>query len=241
MEGWGNGCGELEDLLGGLEDQGWCLACGVYGHTVAICPFQDEEEKQERKAGRRSRKRKGRGKLQQQQQPLQQQEDDNGWEVYIVNLVAEFCPGCGAYGHTLAICPTQYKDGEPKHPVPRGGSLCIQRPEGGSPCIQHPEGGSQCIQCPEGGSPCIQRPEGGSPCIQHPGLQQQRKNSCCLCLHHQEQSSKSCLCLRHLHRQEQSSRSCLCLRHLHQQRVNACSASAAVGGQLTAPSSTSRG
>ncbi|MGH0154860.1 UNVERIFIED_CONTAM: hypothetical protein FKN15_064836 [Acipenser sinensis] len=67
MEGWSwrNGSGELENLLGGLEEQGWCLACGVYGHTVAICPFQDEEEEpaQERKAGRRSRKRRGRGCL----------------------------------------------------------------------------------------------------------------------------------------------------------------------------------
>ncbi|MGH0169253.1 UNVERIFIED_CONTAM: hypothetical protein FKN15_056446 [Acipenser sinensis] len=97
---WRNGCGELKDLLGGLEDQGWCLACGVYGHTVAICPFQDEEEEpaQERKAGRRSRKRRRRGKMQQQQQPQQQQEEvgDDGWEVYITNLVAELCPGCGA-------------------------------------------------------------------------------------------------------------------------------------------------
>ncbi|MGH0121776.1 UNVERIFIED_CONTAM: hypothetical protein FKN15_075524 [Acipenser sinensis] len=88
---------------------------GVYGHTVVICPFQDEEEEpaQERKARRRSRKRRGRGKLQQQQQPQQQQEiGEDGWEVYIVNLVAELCPGCGAYGHTLAICPTQYEEGE---------------------------------------------------------------------------------------------------------------------------------
>ncbi|MGH0119235.1 UNVERIFIED_CONTAM: hypothetical protein FKN15_029604 [Acipenser sinensis] len=52
--------GELEDLLGGLEDQGWCLTCGMYGHMVAICPFQEEEPDQERKAGRRSRMRRGR-------------------------------------------------------------------------------------------------------------------------------------------------------------------------------------
>ncbi|RXM31700.1 hypothetical protein EOD39_6750 [Acipenser ruthenus] len=41
MEGWRDGCRDLEDLLGGLEDQGWCMACGVYGHKVALCPFQD--------------------------------------------------------------------------------------------------------------------------------------------------------------------------------------------------------
>ncbi|MGH0120352.1 UNVERIFIED_CONTAM: hypothetical protein FKN15_067737 [Acipenser sinensis] len=44
MEGWRDGCRDLEDLFGGLEDQGWCIACGVYGHTVVICPFQGEEE-----------------------------------------------------------------------------------------------------------------------------------------------------------------------------------------------------
>ncbi|MGH0137860.1 UNVERIFIED_CONTAM: hypothetical protein FKN15_067978 [Acipenser sinensis] len=57
MEGWRDGCRDLEDLLGGIEDQGWCMACGVYGHTVAICPFQGEEEEepaQERKVGRRT-------------------------------------------------------------------------------------------------------------------------------------------------------------------------------------------
>ncbi|MGH0138423.1 UNVERIFIED_CONTAM: hypothetical protein FKN15_041094 [Acipenser sinensis] len=65
-----DGCWDLEDLLGGLEDQGWCLVCGVYGHTMAICPFQggEEEPAQERKVGRRSRKRRGRGKLQQQEE-----------------------------------------------------------------------------------------------------------------------------------------------------------------------------
>ncbi|MGH0144542.1 UNVERIFIED_CONTAM: hypothetical protein FKN15_003583 [Acipenser sinensis] len=114
MEGWSwrNGSGELENLLGGLEEQGWCLACGVYGHTVAICPFQDEEEEpaQERKAGRRSRKGRGRGKLQQQPQQQQEEIEEDGWEMYVVNLVAELCPGCGAYGHTLAICPTQYEE-----------------------------------------------------------------------------------------------------------------------------------
>ncbi|MGH0172606.1 UNVERIFIED_CONTAM: hypothetical protein FKN15_069581 [Acipenser sinensis] len=111
---WRNGSGELENLLGGLEEQGWCLACGVYGHTVAICPFQDEEEEpaQERKAGRRSRKGRGRGKLQQQPQQQQEEIEEDGWEMYVVNLVAELCPGCGAYGHTLAICPTQYEETE---------------------------------------------------------------------------------------------------------------------------------
>ncbi|MGH0125689.1 UNVERIFIED_CONTAM: hypothetical protein FKN15_071737 [Acipenser sinensis] len=54
MEGWRDGCWNLEDLLGGLEDQGWCLACGVYGHTVKICPFQEEEEEEPAQVGRRT-------------------------------------------------------------------------------------------------------------------------------------------------------------------------------------------
>ncbi|MGH0114823.1 UNVERIFIED_CONTAM: hypothetical protein FKN15_055550 [Acipenser sinensis] len=73
MEGWRDGCRNLEDLLGGLEDQGWCLACGVYGHTLKICPFQEEEEEEPAQVGRRSKKRRGKGKLQQQQQQPQQQ------------------------------------------------------------------------------------------------------------------------------------------------------------------------
>ncbi|MGH0165995.1 UNVERIFIED_CONTAM: hypothetical protein FKN15_064259 [Acipenser sinensis] len=86
MEGWRDGCRDLENLLGGLEDQGWCLACEVYGHTVAICPFQGEEEEepaQERKVGR-SRKRRRKGKLQQQQQQPQQQQEEvgnDGWKT----------------------------------------------------------------------------------------------------------------------------------------------------------------
>ncbi|MGH0187647.1 UNVERIFIED_CONTAM: hypothetical protein FKN15_025968 [Acipenser sinensis] len=155
MEGWRNGCVELEDLLGGLEDQGWCLTCGVYGHMVAICPFQDEEEElaQERKVGRRIRKRRGRGKLQQQQQPQQQQEDDDGWDVYIVNLVVELCPGCGAYGPTLAICPTQYEGGESKHPAPRGGEHEHPAPRGGEHMHPAPRRGEPVHPVPRRGEP----------------------------------------------------------------------------------------
>ncbi|MGH0166368.1 UNVERIFIED_CONTAM: hypothetical protein FKN15_055494 [Acipenser sinensis] len=54
-----------------------------------------------------------RGKLQ-QQQPQQQQKKvwDDGWEAIIRNLAVELCPGCGAYGHMLAIYPTQYEEEE---------------------------------------------------------------------------------------------------------------------------------
>ncbi|MGH0140377.1 UNVERIFIED_CONTAM: hypothetical protein FKN15_038727 [Acipenser sinensis] len=36
--------GGLEDLLGGLEDQGWCLACRDFRHKVVCYPFQVEEK-----------------------------------------------------------------------------------------------------------------------------------------------------------------------------------------------------
>ncbi|MGH0143209.1 UNVERIFIED_CONTAM: hypothetical protein FKN15_019785 [Acipenser sinensis] len=78
MESWRDSCWNLEDLLRGLEDQGWCLACGVYGHTVAICPFQEEEEEEPAQVGRRIKKRRGKGKLQQQPQQQQEEVGDDG-------------------------------------------------------------------------------------------------------------------------------------------------------------------
>ncbi|MGH0166945.1 UNVERIFIED_CONTAM: hypothetical protein FKN15_051745 [Acipenser sinensis] len=218
---WHEGHYQVEDLLGGLEDQGWCRACRVYGHTVAICPFQDEEEEpaQERKAGRRSRKRRGRGKLQQQQQPQQQQKEigEDGWEVYITNVVAELCPSCGAYGHTLAVCPMQYEEGEREHPAPRRGEReSVQRPDGGSPCVQ----------CPEGGNLGGHSQRGEGPQVQNLGLQQQRVNACwfrlsrrgrtaCPSHFHQQRVNT---CLFHLSRRGRTA----CPSHLHQQRVNTC-------------------
>ncbi|MGH0117126.1 UNVERIFIED_CONTAM: hypothetical protein FKN15_030971 [Acipenser sinensis] len=52
----------LEDFFGGLEEEGWCLACGEFGHLVACCPFQEEEDllpaqKRKRRRGGRSRRR----------------------------------------------------------------------------------------------------------------------------------------------------------------------------------------
>ncbi|MGH0137363.1 UNVERIFIED_CONTAM: hypothetical protein FKN15_040232 [Acipenser sinensis] len=54
--------GGLEDFFGGLEEEGWCLACGEFGHLVACCPFQEEEDllpaqKRKRRRGGRSRRR----------------------------------------------------------------------------------------------------------------------------------------------------------------------------------------
>ncbi|MGH0140730.1 UNVERIFIED_CONTAM: hypothetical protein FKN15_072078 [Acipenser sinensis] len=88
------------DLLGGLEDPGWCLAYGVYRHMVFIYPFQEEEE-EEPAQERKVRRRRGKGRLQQQQQqhPQQQQEEVGDDD-------------CGEYGHMLAICPMQYEEEE---------------------------------------------------------------------------------------------------------------------------------
>ncbi|MGH0132979.1 UNVERIFIED_CONTAM: hypothetical protein FKN15_020897 [Acipenser sinensis] len=36
-----------------------------------------------------------------------QEEADDDWELFLKMLAAELCPGCGAYGQTVAICPTQ--------------------------------------------------------------------------------------------------------------------------------------
>ncbi|MGH0126204.1 UNVERIFIED_CONTAM: hypothetical protein FKN15_026678 [Acipenser sinensis] len=88
--------------------------------------------------------RKQRKQQQQQQQQLQhpscmpgwkkdsleqELEDDEDWKSFVRSLAAELCPGCGAYGHTLAICPTQYEEeeelaprrGEHERPAPRRG------------------------------------------------------------------------------------------------------------------------
>ncbi|MGH0116580.1 UNVERIFIED_CONTAM: hypothetical protein FKN15_014780 [Acipenser sinensis] len=43
---------------------------------------------------------------------LAQEEVDDNWELFLKGLAAELCPGCGAYGHTVAICPTQYEEEE---------------------------------------------------------------------------------------------------------------------------------
>ncbi|MGH0115830.1 UNVERIFIED_CONTAM: hypothetical protein FKN15_054186 [Acipenser sinensis] len=58
---WNRWDGGLEDLLGGLEEEGWCLACGESGHQVACCPFQEEGDllparKRKRRRGGRSRR-----------------------------------------------------------------------------------------------------------------------------------------------------------------------------------------
>ncbi|MGH0162990.1 UNVERIFIED_CONTAM: hypothetical protein FKN15_061390 [Acipenser sinensis] len=54
---------------------------------------------------------------------LAQEEADDNWELFLKGVAAELCPSCGAYGHTVAICPTQYEEEE----------LPLQEPEGEEP------------------------------------------------------------------------------------------------------------
>ncbi|MGH0188809.1 UNVERIFIED_CONTAM: hypothetical protein FKN15_031498 [Acipenser sinensis] len=97
MEGWSwrDGCQDLEDLLGDLEDQGWCLACGEFGHPVVRCPYQEGEEDraQERKVRRKQRK----GKRKAERPPLP-------------------CPP--AEDECLLVFPPQPKWEEPERPQP---------------------------------------------------------------------------------------------------------------------------
>ncbi|MGH0148950.1 UNVERIFIED_CONTAM: hypothetical protein FKN15_051443 [Acipenser sinensis] len=98
MEGWSwsDGCQDLEDLLGDLEDQGWCLACGEFGHPVVRYPYQEGEEElaQERKVRRKQRK----GKRKADRPPLP-------------------CPP--AEGECLLVLPPQPKWEEPECPLPK--------------------------------------------------------------------------------------------------------------------------
>ncbi|MGH0116901.1 UNVERIFIED_CONTAM: hypothetical protein FKN15_040890 [Acipenser sinensis] len=58
---------------------------------------------------------------------------DDGWESVARHLAAELCPGCGEYGHTVAICPSQYRE-EPERPAPEW-----EEPERPAPEWEEPE------------------------------------------------------------------------------------------------------
>ncbi|MGH0134171.1 UNVERIFIED_CONTAM: hypothetical protein FKN15_016622 [Acipenser sinensis] len=115
---------------------------------------------------------------------LAQEEEDGSWELFLKGLAAELCPGCGAYGHTVAICPTQYEEEElplqeleeeepvcpvsggeepvcpvsggeePVCPV-SGGEEPVCPVSGGEEPVCPVEGRSQCILCLEGRSQCV--------------------------------------------------------------------------------------
>ncbi|MGH0143113.1 UNVERIFIED_CONTAM: hypothetical protein FKN15_035338 [Acipenser sinensis] len=115
MEGWRDGCRDLEDLLGGLEDQGWCMACGVQGHTVAICPFQGEKEEE--------------------QQPgcyccAEPGHSSTNCPWYPLGQLPQRCPICGGE-HLVAHCPVHQQreeQGLPQSPPPAGGGRLLLPP-----------------------------------------------------------------------------------------------------------------
>ncbi|MGH0142228.1 UNVERIFIED_CONTAM: hypothetical protein FKN15_019868 [Acipenser sinensis] len=83
---------------------------------------------------------------------LAQEEVDDNWELFLKGLAAELCPGCGAYGHTVAICPTQYEE-EEELPLQTEGRRRRQR---GRKTWEEEEWCTQCMQygheehhCPE--------------------------------------------------------------------------------------------
>ncbi|MGH0114541.1 UNVERIFIED_CONTAM: hypothetical protein FKN15_020452 [Acipenser sinensis] len=60
---------------------------------------------------RRLKRRMGRKSCKKQQKRRQQQQLPPG-DVGPRYVVDEWCPGCGEFGHTMAICPTQYQEEE---------------------------------------------------------------------------------------------------------------------------------
>ncbi|MGH0125653.1 UNVERIFIED_CONTAM: hypothetical protein FKN15_028205 [Acipenser sinensis] len=127
-----------------MEEEEWCTYCHRFRHEEESCPAVDrdtDEERDEPEVPLCPAPRRGRGKLQQYLQQQQEEVRDDGWEVYVINLVAELCPGCGAYGHTLAICPTQYEEGECEHPAPRRGEREHPPPRRGEPVHPAPRRG----------------------------------------------------------------------------------------------------
>ncbi|MGH0125907.1 UNVERIFIED_CONTAM: hypothetical protein FKN15_026456 [Acipenser sinensis] len=54
----------------------------------------------------------GRKSCRKQQKRQQQQQQLPPGDVCPIYIVDEWCPGCGEFGHTVAICPTQYQGEE---------------------------------------------------------------------------------------------------------------------------------
>ncbi|MGH0120779.1 UNVERIFIED_CONTAM: hypothetical protein FKN15_027145 [Acipenser sinensis] len=72
----------------------------------------------------------------------------------------EWCPGCGAYGHTLALCPMQDEEEEPllPRPMPEG-----EEPERPTPEWEEPERPTPKWEEPEHPTPEWEEPERPTP------------------------------------------------------------------------------
>ncbi|MGH0130865.1 UNVERIFIED_CONTAM: hypothetical protein FKN15_043887 [Acipenser sinensis] len=91
---------------------------------------------------------------------LSQEEEDGSWELFLKGLAAELCPGCGAYGHAVAICPTQYEEEElplqeleeeePVCPV-SGGEEPVCPVSGGEEPVRPVSGGEEPVRPVSGG------------------------------------------------------------------------------------------
>ncbi|MGH0115061.1 UNVERIFIED_CONTAM: hypothetical protein FKN15_074580 [Acipenser sinensis] len=142
MKGWRDGCRDLEELLGRLEDQGWCLACGVYGHTVAVCPFQEEEEEPAQMRKVRRRRQRGGNVRRKQREP-------------------RWCTMCNAYGHEDKDCPEQEpEEEEPVCPL-SGGEEPVCPLSGGEEPVRPVSGGEEPVRPVSGGEEPVRPVSGG--------------------------------------------------------------------------------
>ncbi|MGH0165071.1 UNVERIFIED_CONTAM: hypothetical protein FKN15_048321 [Acipenser sinensis] len=128
----------------------------------APAPEWEQPERPQPKRGEsvHPQSRRGRGQLQQQQQQ-QEEVGDDGWEVYVINLVAVLSPGCGAYGHMLAICPTQYEEARASS-AQKGGARASSARKGGSRASSARKGGSRASSTRKGGARASSARKGGS-------------------------------------------------------------------------------
>ncbi|MGH0125411.1 UNVERIFIED_CONTAM: hypothetical protein FKN15_068961 [Acipenser sinensis] len=101
---------------------------------------------------------------------LAQEEEDDSWELFLKGLAEELCPGCWAYGHTVAICPTQYDEEElplqepeeegPVGPV-SGGEEPVRPVSEGEEPVRSVSGGEEPVRPVSGGEEPVRPVSGG--------------------------------------------------------------------------------
>ncbi|MGH0123716.1 UNVERIFIED_CONTAM: hypothetical protein FKN15_019419 [Acipenser sinensis] len=105
---------------------------------------------------------------------LSQEEEDGSWELFLKGFAAELCPGCGAYGHTVAICPNQYEEEEqplqeleeeePVRPV-SGGEKPVRPVSGGEEPVHPVSGGEEPVRPVSGGEEPVHPVSGGEEAV----------------------------------------------------------------------------